>query len=86
MRARRTHTLADKESPEEAAFLVHVYGRGVANGDEEPVPRAEREQPPLVGGVQRELGTARPAGRPARLHQQDGIRVRVHLEGKGEMR
>lgn len=77
--------LADEKRPEEAALLVHVHGGGVGHGDEQAVAAAQREQPPLVGGVQRELGAPGPAGGSARLHQQDGNRVGAHLVGGGEV-
>lgn len=79
------HRLADEKRPEEAALLVHVHSGGVGHGHEQAVVAAQREQPPLVGGVQRELGAAGPAGGPARLHQQDGNRVGAHLVGDGNM-
>lgn len=79
------HRLADEKRPEEAALLVHVHGGGVGHGHEQAVVAAQREQPPLVGGVQRELGAAGPAGGPARLHQQDGNRVGAHLVGDGNI-
>lgn len=75
--------LADEKRPKEAAFLVHVHGRGVGHSDKQAVAAAEREQPPLVGGVQRKLGAPRPARGSARLHQQDGDRVGAHLAGEG---
>ncbi len=77
--------LADEKRPKEAAFLVHVHGRRVGHSDEQTVAAAEREQPPLVGGVQRKLGSPGPAGGSARLHQQDGNRVGAHLTGEGEV-
>lgn len=72
--------LTDEKRSEEAALLVHVHSRGVGHSHEQAVAGGEREQPPLVGGVQREVGTAGPAGGPAGLHQQDGNWVGVHLE------
>lgn len=67
--------LTDQKSTEEAALLVHVHSGGVRHRDKHAVPAAEGEQTPLVGGVQRELGSTGPAGGPTRLHQQDGNRV-----------
>lgn len=80
-----SHRLADEKRPKEAASLVHVHSGGVGHSHKQPVAAAEREQPPLVGGVQGELGTPGPAGGPARLHQQDGNRVGAHLAGDGEV-
>lgn len=77
--------LADEKRSKEAAFLVHVHSRGVGHSDEQAVAGAEREQSPLVGRVERELGTPGPAGGSARLHQQDGNRVGAHLIGEGEV-
>lgn len=77
--------LADKKSTKEAALLVHVHSGGVRHSDKQVVPGAEREQTPLVGGVQRELGSTGPAGGPTRLHQQDGNRVGAHLVAEGEV-
>lgn len=79
------HRLADEKRPKEAAFLVHVHGGGVGHSHKQAVVAAKREQPPLVGGVQGELGAAGPAGGSARLHQQDGNRVGAHLAGDGNM-
>ena len=77
--------LTDEKRSKEAAFLIHVHSRGVGHRDKQAVAGAKREQPPLVGGVQRELGTPGPAGGSARLHQQDGNRVGAHLMGEGEV-
>lgn len=75
---RSTH-LADEKRPKEAALLVHVHSGGVGHSHKEAVTAPEREQPPLVGGVQRELGSPGPAGGLACLHQQDWNLVGVQL-------
>lgn len=51
-RPRHTPSLADEKRPKEAAPLVHVHGGGVGHRHKQAVAAAEREQPPLVGGVQ----------------------------------
>lgn len=73
--------LADEKCPKEAALLVHVHSSGVGHSHKQPIAASKWEQPPLVGGVQRELGAPGPAGGSARLHQQDGNWVGAHLEG-----
>lgn len=78
-------SLADEKRPKEAAFLVHVHSGGVGHSHKQAVAAAEREQPPLVGGVQGELGAPGPAGGAARLHQQDRNRVGAHLVGDGRV-
>ncbi len=77
--------LADEKRPKEAAFLVHVHSRGVGHSDEQTIAAAEREQPPLVGRMQRKLGSSGPAGSSAGLHQQDGNWVGAHLTGEGQV-
>lgn len=81
---RSTH-LADQERPKEAALLVHVHRGGVGHRHKEAVAAPEREQPPLVGGVQRELGSPGPAGGLACLHQQDWNLVGVHLSANRQV-
>lgn len=71
--------LTDQKGAEEAAPLVHVHSGGVGHCHKEPVASTQRVQPPLVGGVQREVGVPGPAGGAARLHQQDGDGVGAHL-------
>lgn len=71
--------LADEKRPKETALFVHVHSGGVGHCDEQAVASAEREQPPLVSGVERKLGAPGPAGGSARLHQQDGNWVGAHL-------
>lgn len=75
----RSIHLADEKCPEEATLLVHVHSGGVGHSHEEAVAAPKREQPPLVGGVQGELGSPGPAGGLACLHQQDWNLVGVHL-------
>lgn len=77
----RSSHLADQKRPKEAALLVHVHSGGVGHSHKESVAAPEREQPPLVGGMQGKLGSPRPAGGSACLHQQDGNWVGVHLVG-----
>lgn len=79
-------TLADQKCTEEAGLLVHVHSRCICHRDEQAVAGSEREQPPLVGGVQRVLGTSGPAGSAACFHQQDGSRVWAHLLGEEQVR
>lgn len=78
-------TLADEESTKEAGLLVHVHSRRVGHCDKQAIAGAEREQPPLVGGVQGVLGAPGPAGGPACFHQQDGSWVGAHLLGEEQV-
>ena len=48
-----SYPLTDEKRPEEAAHLIHVHSRGVGHSHKQAVAGAEREQPSLVGGVER---------------------------------